>query len=514
MGKLLPSIDCDQEEMNTLFIPVALLYFLVTGLLFLYGVNFLYVTYLSLRNGPRDKGVDQKVSPLPKVTIQLPIYNEMYVAQRLVTASTRLDYPKHLLEIQVLDDSTDETFEIVKRTVAAARQRGVDIKHLHRKYRDGYKAGALRDGFASAKGEFIAIFDADFLPPITFLRQTLPQFNDPKVAFVQTRWGHLNRDFSFLTLLQSLAIDAHFMVEQLARSRTGYWFNFNGTAGIWRRQAIEEAGGWKADTLTEDLDLSYRAFLKGWKANFLSNVETPAELPITFNGFRRQQHRWARGSLECAIRLLPKVWASDAPLKTRIQATFHLTGYGVHLLLLAYSLIYPLVIVLSKTAPGLISLFGIAHIFSLTALAPTLLFISGQYQLRKKWSSYMPLLLVISGFGAGMMLNTARAAWEIIRGRPGEFRRTPKFGVENKTSPWTNKKYHLRLDPIVFWELIFAALNLYTMALGIQAGYWLISFYAGLFAFGFAFTSIYTIYQTVMINRIQSLRSAELPVHN
>jgi cellulose synthase/poly-beta-1,6-N-acetylglucosamine synthase-like glycosyltransferase len=500
--------------MNILFIPIALIYFLVTGLLFLFGINFLYVTYLALRYGPREEGNKPAPSLLPKVTVQLPVYNEMYVAQRLVEAAAKLDYPADLLEIQVLDDSTDETYEIIKRTVASVRKRGIDAKHIHRKEREGYKAGALRDGFTAAKGEFIAIFDADFLPPPNFLKQTLPHFADQKVAFVQTRWGHLNRDFSFLTLLQSLAIDAHFMIEQLARSRRGFWFNFNGTAGIWRRAAIEDAGGWRADTLTEDLDLSYRAFLKGWEAKFLSHVETPAELPITFNGFRRQQHRWARGSLECAVRLLPNIWASDAPLKTKIEATFHLTGYGVHLLLLAYTLIYPLVIIFSQVMPGLISLFGIAYIFSLTAFAPTLLFIAGQYQLRKKWSSYLPLFLVVSGFGAGMMLNTFRAALEVIGGRPGEFRRTPKFGVETRTSPWANKKYHLRLDPIVLWELLFAGLNIYTMVLGLQAGYWLISFYAALFAFGFAFTSIYTIHQTIMINRIQSLKNAELPVHN
>jgi len=500
--------------MNIYFIPISLIYFLVTGFLFLFGINFLYVTYLALRHGPRYEKKLPMLSPLPKVTVQLPIFNEMYVVQRLVEAAASLNYPSDLLEIQVLDDSTDETYAMVKRAVVAARERGIDIKHLHRKDREGYKAGALRDGFATANGEFIAIFDADFLPPRNFLQETLPQFNDTKIAFVQTRWGHLNRDFSFLTLLQSLAIDAHFMVEQLARSQAGYWFNFNGTAGIWRRQAIQDAGGWKADTLTEDMDLSYRAFLKGWKASFLSNVVTPAELPITFNGFRRQQHRWARGSLECAIRLLPQVWASDAPLNTKIEASFHLTGYGVHLLLFAYSLIYPLVIIFSQSSPGLVSLFGIAYIFSLTALAPTLLFIAGQYQLRKKWTSFLPLLLVVSSFGAGMMLNTLRAALEIVRGQPGEFRRTPKFGVEDRSSTWTNKKYHLRLDPIVFWELLLGGLNIYTLILGLQAGYWLISFYAALFAFGFAFTSLYTIYQTFMINRIQSLRGAELPVQN
>ncbi|MGH2582057.1 MAG: cellulose synthase family protein [Anaerolineales bacterium] len=497
---------------SLLFIPIAVLYFLVTGLLFLYGINFLYLIWLALKRGPREGKHKRQLDPIPKVTVHLPIFNEMYVAERLVQAAAKLDYPRRLLEIQVLDDSTDETYEIVRKAVDRIRRSGTDIKHLHRKNRDGYKAGALRDGFASAKGEFIAVFDADFLPPPSFLKDTLPELRDPKVAFVQTRWGHLNRDFSFLTLLQSLAIDAHFMVEQLGRQFGGYWFNFNGTAGIWRKAAIEDAGGWTADTLTEDLDLSYRAFLKGWKARYLSSVETPAEVPITFNGFRRQQHRWARGSLECAAKLLPEVWRSKHPLRAKIESTFHLTGYTVHLLLLAYCLLYPLVILFSQNFPGLISLFGAAYVFSFTFFAPTLLFIAGQHQLGRRWIHWLPLLLVVSAFGAGMMLNTFRAAMEIINRKPSEFRRTPKFGVESRGTAWTSKRYHLKLDTIVYWELVFAALNIVTMVLGLQAGYWLISFYAALFAFGFAFTSIYTIVQTIKIHRVQNLRGLELPV--
>ncbi|MEX2143802.1 MAG: cellulose synthase family protein, partial [Anaerolineales bacterium] len=313
---------------SLLFIPFAIIYFLVSGLLFLFGLNFMVLAFLSLRKAPEKKHTSRLLTDLPRVTVQLPVFNEMYVAERLVQAACRLDYPKHLLEIQVLDDSSDETSTILSKTVKHARSRGMDIKHIQRKDRVGYKAGALRAGFEKAKGDFFAIFDADFVPQPDFLRQTLPHFEDPGVAFVQTRWGYVNRDFSLLTLIQSLAIDAHFMVEQLARSRSGLWFNFNGTAGIWRGAAIQEAGGWKADTLTEDLDLSYRAFLKGWRASFLSAVETPSELPITFNAFRRQQHRWARGSLECAARLLPVIWESRHPLRIKISSTFHLMGYG------------------------------------------------------------------------------------------------------------------------------------------------------------------------------------------
>lgn len=496
---------------NLLFIPLALAYFLVSGLLFLFGLNFMYLTFISLRQAPEKRQKPRQLEKWPRVTVQLPIYNEMYVAERLVQAACRLDYPKDRLEIQVLDDSTDETRSIVSKAVKAAKANGIDIKAIHRDDRAGYKAGALRAGFAQASGEFFAIFDADFIPQPEFLLQTVPHFEDPKIAFVQTRWGHVNRDFSFLTLIQSLAIDAHFMVEQLARSRSGLWFNFNGTAGLWRREAIVDAGGWKADTLTEDLDLSYRAFLKGWRARYLSAVETPAEVPITFNAFRRQQHRWARGSLECAARLLPAIWASRHPLRTKIAATFHLGGYGVHLLLFAYCLLQPLAIVYARDFPGLISLFSVAYLFSLTILAPSFLLFAGQYQLGRPWWRWLPVILVISAFGGGMMLNTLRAALEVSRGKPGEFRRTPKFGVEGKTKIWMKKQYHLKLDPIVFWELAFSAFNFGTLILGISSGFWLASLYSGIFALGCAFTALYTISQTISINRVQRAAAVSAP---
>lgn len=487
---------------SLLLIPVAVLYLLVTGSLFLFGLNFMYMSFLALRAGPRRT---HKKAPArwPYVTIQLPIYNEMYVAERLVNAAINLDYPRTLLEIQVLDDSTDETIQIVRKIVQRARTKGVNIKHIRRADRTGYKAGALRAGFATAKGEFLAVFDADFVPTRDFLRQTVPQFQDKKVAFVQARWSHINRDFSFLTLLQSLAIDAHFMVEQFARNSAGYWFNFNGTAGIWRRQAILDAGGWRAETLAEDLDLSYRAFLKGWKAVYLSDLEAPAELPISFVAFRRQQHRWARGSLECALELLPKVWSGDYPLRRKVEATFHLAGYGVHLLLFLSSLLYPVVILMSGDFPELISLFRISYLFALTALAPSILFLVGQYKLKRPWGKWLPVVFLITSFGAGMMLNTVRAAWEIVAKKPNEFKRTPKFGVNAKNEDWAEKKYQLKLDPIVYWELLLVLFDLMTIRLAVLYGHWFAAFYVTLFAIGLLFTSLYTIAQSIHVERVR-----------
>jgi cellulose synthase/poly-beta-1,6-N-acetylglucosamine synthase-like glycosyltransferase len=492
---------------NLLLIPVAVLYFLVTGSLFLFGLNFMYMSWLALR-AKRRSPAPKAPKTWPYVTVQLPIYNEMYVAERLVDAAAALDYPRGRLEIQVLDDSTDETVSIVRRAVQRARARGIDIKHVRRTDRVGYKAGALRAGFAKAKGEFLAIFDADFVPTRDFLRRSVPQFQDPKVAFVQARWTHINRDFSFLTLLQSLAIDAHFMVEQLARSRAGYWFNFNGTAGIWRRRAIEDAGGWKAETLAEDLDLSYRTFLKGWRAVFLSDLEAPAELPLSFVAYRRQQHRWARGSLECAIALLPKIWRGDYPLREKIEATFHLTGYGVHLLLFVSSLLYPVVILMSRDFPELISLFRISYVFVLTALAPSILFLVGQYKLHRPWGKWLPVVILITSFGAGMMLNTVRAAIEIVAKKPNEFKRTPKFGMEKKDGDWAERKYQLKLDSIVYWELLLVAFDLVTIRLGIVHGHWFAAFYVALFAAGLLFTSLSTIFQNIHVERVRLRRSA------
>ena len=484
---------------DLLFVPIAVLYLAVVGMLFVYGVNFFYLTWIAWRERKTTLAAPEPCTQ-SRVTIQLPIYNELYVAERLINAATQLDYPRDLLEIQVLDDSTDETSEIVRRAVERARARGIDIAQIQRAERVGYKAGALANGLAQARGEFIAIFDADFIPPRDFLTRTLPHFGDARIAFIQTRWGHVNRDFSLLTKLQALAIDAHFMVEQFARSRGGYWFNFNGTAGIWRRAALEDAGGWTADTLTEDLDLSYRAFLRGWRAFYLRDVVVPAELPVSFSAYRRQQHRWARGSLECAINLLSPVWRAPISLSAKIQATLHLTGYGVHLLLFALVLLYPFVIILSQRYPGLVSLFGIAALFNATAFAPTIFFIVAQQQLGQNWIKRVPIIFLVTVLGAGMMVNTLRAALDIFSRRAGAFERTPKFGITHRGQDWLAQRYQLRLDPIVIFELALASLNLGTGAVALELGNWFIAIYATLFALGLFFAAGVTIAQAAAIS--------------
>lgn len=485
-----------------LLVPVAIIYLIVVGLLFIYGVNFFYLTLVAWRkNKAVDKSQTIQLGPedaaWPLVTIQLPIFNELYVVERMIEAAANMDYPRNRFEIQVLDDSTDETAEVAAEKVAQVQERGINIVHLHRKNRKGYKAGALSDGLQQARGEFIAIFDADFVPDSDFLKCALPHFDHSRVAFVQTRWGHLNRDYSILTMLQALSIDAHFMVEQFGRSRAGLWFNFNGTAGIWRRVAIDDAGGWKAETLTEDLDLSYRAYLKGWEARYVRDIEVKAELPVSFSAYRRQQHRWARGSIECSTRFLPLIWIAPISLAKKIGASLHLTGYYVHMLLFALILLYPLVLILAQRYDNLISLFGIAFVFNATAFAPTAFFTVAQQQIGRRWWSVIPLVLFMSVLGVGMMFNTLRAAFQAIFSSDYKFERTPKFGIAKKNQRWSGSRYRIKLDKLVFVELGFAVFNLLTVAYAIYLGNFVIAIYATVFSFGLLFASLSTILQSV-----------------
>jgi len=491
--------------LDLLLIPVAIAYVAIVGAMFLYGINFLYMTWLTLRHSRRDPEV-RLPSILPRVTVQLPVYNELYVAERLVEAAARLEYPSDLLEIQVLDDSTDETGRILEKVVERLKGRGINVVRLHRVDRRGYKAGALAAGMEAASGEFLAVFDADFVPQSDFLLKTIPYFNDPKVAFIQTRWGHLNRPYSLLTRLQSLAIDAHFMIEQFARSSRGYWFNFNGTAGVWRKQAITTAGGWAADTLTEDLDLSYRVFFKGWKAVYLRDVEVPAELPVSMAAFRRQQQRWARGSLECSIKHLSDVWHAPAPLSTKVAATFHLTGYGVHLLQFALCFLYPLVLILTSRYPGLTGLWGIALVFNFTAFAPTIFFMAAQQQLGRNLLRLLPMILFLNVTGSGMMVNTAWAAGQILLRRSAAFERTPKFGVENRKVDWARRRYQLRLQPIVLFEIGLSLLNVGTAWLAVYLHNFGIALYALIYAAGLLYIAGYSIFQSLQIQRRKPVR--------
>src|SRR5574337_199716 len=331
--------------MSALEISVVVVYALLLLVLSVYGSHPYAMAYLYQRHKYRLPTPKGRYERLPRVTIQLPIFNEMYVTERLIAAVAKVDYPRDLLEVQVLDDSTDETQGIARACVERFRAEGLDISYVHRTNRKGFKAGALENGLALAKGELVAVFDADFIPEPDFLRRSIHFFTDSGIGMVQARWGHLNRDYSILTQAQSILLDGHFVIEHAARNRSGRFFNFNGTAGIWRRTAIEDSGGWQHDTLTEDLDLSYRAQMKGWRFVYLSDLVTPAELPVEMNAFKAQQHRWAKGSIQTALKLWPIVRKADLPKEIRREAFFHLTANVAYLLMIPLTILLPITVV-------------------------------------------------------------------------------------------------------------------------------------------------------------------------
>jgi cellulose synthase/poly-beta-1,6-N-acetylglucosamine synthase-like glycosyltransferase len=472
--------------MNVAATIVLALYILVLSLLFVYGLNIYYLSFVARRQ----RGEEPEASPLsdyPPVTVQLPIFNERYVARRLIDAVTALDWPADRLQIQVLDDSTDETVHIAAAAVARQRARGVDIIHIQRDSRTGYKAGALAHGLRRATGEFIAIFDADFLPAPDFLHQTIPHFANPRTGFVQTRWAHLNEGYSLLTHLQALAIDAHFMVEQYARYQNGFFMNFNGTGGVWRRETIEDAGGWSAATLTEDLDLSYRAQLKGWQAGYLRQNATPAELPVTLTSYRRQQYRWARGSFETTRRLVPMILKTPLQRRVKIQALLHLTGYGIHALMFLLALLYPVVVFLSVGRPQLVMLFGLAGLFNFTAIAPTTYFALAQAELGRRWWKRLPAILFLSVLGSGMMVNNMQAILHAFTKKTAFFERTPKFGIIGKGHRRGSTGYRVKVSPLVLAEVGMLIFNLNTLRMAAQAGHTPIAVYSGIFAVGLSY---------------------------
>ncbi|MGH7418635.1 MAG: glycosyltransferase, partial [Candidatus Rokuibacteriota bacterium] len=363
------------------------------------------------------------------------------MAGRLLEAAAALDYPADRLEIQVLDDSTDDTVAIVAETAERLRARGLNIVHLRRVGRTGFKAGALAFGLAATRGEFVAIFDADFVPPPDFLRRTIPHFADERVAVVQTRWGHLNRDFSFLTMAQSLGIDGHFGVEQAARCRSHLLLNFNGTAGIWRRAAIEDAGGWAHDTLTEDLDLSYRAQLRGWGIVYLPDLVCPAELPVVISGFKSQQRRWAKGSIQTALKLLPQVLGSRLSLWAKYQAFVHLTYYMIHPLMLVVVLLSVPVLAVGALAPSATTLGLGSVVFALASVGPACMLVYAQMVLPESdWrrALRLPSIMVI---GVGVAWSTSLAVLSAFWGRDLRFVRTPKFGIGPGGGQWRGTAY-------------------------------------------------------------------------
>jgi cellulose synthase/poly-beta-1,6-N-acetylglucosamine synthase-like glycosyltransferase len=469
-------------------------YFFVLVILAVYGWHRYYLVYLYMKGKDRHP-VPAGMERLPKVTVQLPIYNEMYVADRLIDAVCRLTYPPELLEIQVLDDSTDETRIVAERAVMRNAANGVDITYIHRTDRTGYKAGALEAGLRVAKGEFIAIFDADFLPSPNFLEKTVPYFGDERIALVQARWGHINQDYSLLTKIQSILLDAHFVLEHGGRNRAGLFFNFNGTAGIWRRTAIGDAGGWQHDTLTEDLDLSYRAQLRGWKFVFLPDLVAPAEVPVEMNSFKSQQHRWAKGSIQTCRKLLPTILRSNLPLGVKAEAFFHLTAnFNYPLMCVLSVLLGPSMAVRYRMGWYEMLLIDVPLFFAATASVANF-YIVCQRELHADWVTRLKYLPFLMSIGIGLTVNNTRAVFEALFNQQSEFARTPKYRIEGRTDEWIGKKYRQSfiLQPIIELGLglYFTSTIFYALANGI---YGTIPFLV-LFQVGFLYMGLLSIIQ-------------------
>jgi cellulose synthase/poly-beta-1,6-N-acetylglucosamine synthase-like glycosyltransferase len=470
-------------------------YFFVLIILAFYGWHRYYLVYMYMRNRDKQPKPGPQLSPLPVVTIQLPLYNEMYVADRLVQSVCALDYPPELLEIQVLDDSTDETRGIAEAAVRRFASQGVDIKYYHRTDRTGYKAGALEAGLQVARGEFVAIFDADFLPSPDFLQRMMPHFGDPKVGMVQARWGHINQDYSLLTKIQSILLDGHFVLEHGARHRGGCFFNFNGTAGVWRREVIADAGGWQHDTLTEDLDLSYRAQLRGWRFVFVPDVIAPAEVPVEMNAFKSQQHRWAKGSIQTCRKLLPQILVADVPFGVKAEAFFHLTAnFNYPLMVVLSILMFPSMVIRYNMGWYEMMLIDVPLFFAATFSVCNFYMVC-QREIHSDWRARIKYLPFLMSIGIGLCVNNSRAVFEALLNKQSEFARTPKYNIEGDGDEWVGKKYRqsVAVQPLIELALglYFTATVFYALANGI---YGTVPFLV-LFQVGFLYTGLLSIVQ-------------------
>ena len=449
------------------------LYYLVLGTLAIYGVHRLHlvIVYWKTRRNTPPRRPEPEV--WPRVTVQLPLYNERYVAERLIDAVAALDYPRDRLEIQVLDDSTDDTAAIVAARVAHQRAQGLDIHHVRRSDRSGFKAGALAAGLAAAKGDLLAVFDADFVPQPSFLRETVPHLAaDPTLGMVQARWSHINRDYSLLTRIQAILLDGHFLIEHTARHRGGSFFNFNGTAGVWRRQAIEDAGGWEHDTVTEDLDLSYRSQLAGWSFLYLPDVTAPAELPVDINAFKGQQRRWAKGSVQTGRKLLGRLLTAKVPWGVKFEAFVHLTN----------NLAYPLMALLSLLVfPAMLLRRGSSWATVLTVDLPLFLaatcsvlvfYVASQIAQGEGWLRRLRDLPALMGLGIGLSLTTAPAVLSGLFSKGGTFVRTPKYAIARRGQGWHGKRYRAGGGSFLLVEGLFALYFTGSAAYAVKAGMW------------------------------------------
>jgi len=485
-------------QVNAFDLSILIPYFTILVILSIYGVHRYHLTYLYLRNRKKAPRPSGEFEPLPRVTIQLPIYNERYVVGRLLETATRIDYPRELLEIQVLDDSTDETRLVCSRLVSEYARAGYLVTYHHRDHREGFKAGALAEGMKKATGEFIAVFDADFAPPPAIIRQMLPYFADPKVGVVQGRWTWINRHYSNLTQVEAIILDGHFVIEHGARSLSGRFFNFNGTAGMWRRAAIEDAGGWEHDTLTEDTDLSYRAQLKGWKFIYDPTIECPSELPVEMNAFKAQQARWAKGLIQVAKKLLPTIWRSDQPLKIKLEATFHLTANISYPLMVLFALILlPAMIVRFYQGWFQMLYIDVPLFLASTCSVSTFYLVSQRSLYRREWRQRIKYLPFLMATGIGLSLGNAKVVLEALWGVQSEFVRTSKYRIEEGAEGWERKKYvRRRAGWIPAVELAFAAYFLCNIAYSFSIQNYLTTPFLMLFFMGYSYMGTMSLLQT------------------
>ncbi len=475
-------------------------YFALLGVLSAFGVYRVKQVvdfWRCRRAGPRPESFFAE-DELPSVTVQLPLFNEVYVVERLLAAVTALDYPRERLEIQVLDDSTDETRAVAERAVARHRAEGFRVRYIHREDRTGFKAGALENGLRSAEGELVAIFDADFVPRPDCLRKLVHFFNDPLLACAQMRWSHINGSYNLLTRLQTILLDGHFVVEQTVRNRTGGFFNFNGTAGLWRRRAIELSGGWQHDTLTEDTDLSFRAQLLGWRFVYLLDEDAPSEVPVEINAFKAQQRRWAKGVTEVALKLYPRILRSPLPARVKLEMFFRLTGNASYPLMILTSLLqFPLLLV--RYNQGFCNLLLLDLPLLLLSTFSVVLFYGTAiwYLDRPRAGRRLLHLPLVMGLGIGLAFSNTRAVVEALLRVKTEFVRTPKYKVEGvRDETWKRKKYRRGRGLAPAFELTFALYFVLASAYAAHMRMWGTIPFLSLFCFGYGYTGLMSLLQT------------------
>lgn len=502
LGNISPLYQLDAFDYTIL-----IAYFAILTVLAIYGgyrVKQVIDFWRYRRFTPQPKGSFSEAD-LPAITVQLPLYNEMYVVERLVKSITEIDYPRHLLQIQVLDDSTDETVKLAEATVEKYRQLGFDIEYVHRSDRTGFKAGALENGMKTAKGELLAIFDADFVPNPDCLRKLVDYFTDPMVGCAQMRWSHINGSYNLLTRLQTIMLDGHFVVEQTTRNRTGGFFNFNGTAGIWRRQAIAQSGGWQHDTLTEDTDLSFRAQLMGWKFVYLLDEEAPAEIPVEINAFKAQQRRWAKGVMQVGLKLYPRIWRARLPLRVRLEMFFRLTGnISYPLMIVASFLQFPLLLVRYNQPFYHLMILDLPLLF-FSSISVFLFYGTAVWYLDKKRTPRLLHLPLVMGLGIGLAFSNARAVLEALFRIKSDFIRTPKYQVEkNQDETWKRKKYKRKRGLLPLLELSFSIYFLLAILYSMHLRMWGTVPFLLLFFFGFGYMGVMSFVQSLSGGRLAS----------